>query len=1190
MNKDNGEIRIGVYVCHCGNNISEVVDVEAVVKYAKTLKGVVVARDYKFMCSDPGQDIVKQDIKNQNLNKIVVSSCSPRMHEETFRRACEQAGVNRYEFQMANIREHCSWVTEDKAPATNKAKALVQAAVARVFFHEPLKTKKVKVNPNTLIVGAGIAGIQAALEIANSGNKVYLVEKEPSIGGNMAKLDKTFPTLDCSACILTPKMVSVGQHENIELLSYSEVEDVSGYVGNFKVKVKKKSRFVNEKCTACAECLKVCPVNLPSEFEEGLSKRHAIYRPFAQSVPNIYVIDKKETPPCKTSCPIKMDVQGYIALIRAGKLKEAYALMRKTNPLPGICGRVCYHPCEKVCKRGALDEPIAILSLKRYIADNVGAYDYTPSQTRMQNNGKSVAIIGSGPGGLTAAYDLTLNGYNVTIFESEQKPGGMLRTGIPSYRLPKDILDKEINDIEKLGVKIKTGIKIGADKKLSELKNEFDAVLIATGAQKSMSLGMEGEDAEGIIHGMDFLKKVNYQEIFPPALSVPALPVGRRQAGERAGELGGKVGIIGGGNTAIDAARAAKRLGKFATANLPQARDVIIFYRRSRNEMPANPEEIKAAMNEGIKVEFLVAPQKIITENGRLKSLALIRMELGEMDSSGRRRPVPIPDSQFEVTLDVLIPAVSQKPDSGFAKEAGIEVTKWDTLSVDDESLSTKIKGVFACADVVTGPSTVTEAMAQGRMAAASINKYLKGVGAYPPVPIRAGNNTPLPEEQSIESIIDYHVSEEELQRFKEVYPLEERSRMPHIEDSQRLASFDEVELGFNDADARREAERCLSCGGCSDCEECEKVCEPNAIDYDMKDEFLEIDVGNIIVATGYQLFDARRAKEYGYKKYDNVITSLEFERLSNAAGPTNGEILLRDVRHGESRTRADVDAASGTRRKPKSVAILHCIGSRDENYNKHCSRICCMYSLKFAHLVREKTDAEVYEFYIDMRAFGKGYEEFYERVQKEKVNIIRGKVPEITDFAESPEEKGKLIIQCEDTLLGLNRRIAVDMVVLSVGIEPRSDAEQIAKLFSLSRGSDGFFIEKHPKLDPMATMSDGIFIAGCCQGPKDIPDTVAQGAGAAARVLSLLCKGEVEIEPITAVINKDLCSGCKICNNICPYSAIEFRAEENVSEVVEELCKGCGTCVAACPAGAIKGSHFTDEQILAEIDGIMAV
>ncbi|MHC4321438.1 MAG: FAD-dependent oxidoreductase [Planctomycetota bacterium] len=1024
MNKDNGETRIGVYVCHCGNNISEMVDVEAVADHAKSLKGVVVARDYKFMCSDPGQDMVQQDIKDQKLNKIVVSSCSPRMHEATFRRACEQAGINKYEFQMANIREHCSWVTEDKTSATNKAKALVQAAVNRVFFHEPLKTKKVKVNPNTLIVGAGIAGIQAALEIANSGNKVYLVEKEPSIGGNMAKLDKTFPTLDCSACILTPKMVSVGQHPKIKLLSYCEVENVSGYVGNFNVKIKKKSRFVNEKCTACAECIKVCPVNLLSEFEEGLTNRHAIYRPFAQSVPNIYVIDKKETPPCKTSCPIKMDVQGYIALIRAGKLKEAYALMRKTNPLPGICGRVCYHPCEKACKRDALDEPIAILALKRYIADRIS--EYTPPEIKRID--KSVAIIGSGPGGLTAAHDLALNGYNVTIFESAQKPGGMLRIGIPPYRLPKDILDKEINDIEKLGITIKTGVTIGKDKKLSELKSEFNAVLIAIGARKSKRLGMDGEDAIGIINAIDFLEEVNFNETV---------------------ELGEKVGIIGGGNVAIDTARAAKRLGK----------DVTIFnVHLNTNEMFASPEEVKAAMDEDIRIEFLVVPKKIVTENGRLSSIEMIRLDPeGEMDAIGMRPPIP--DTEFNVPLDVMIPAIGQRPDSDFAKEAGVEITKRDTLVADEKSLSTNIQGIFACADVVTGPRTVTEAMAEGRKAAVSIDRYLGRENLFDE------------EDESIEPVTESYVSEEELQRLKEIYPIEQRFKMPYIEDSQRLAGFEEVELGFDDEEAKREAERCLSCGGCSDCEECEKVCEPEAIDYNMKDEFIEVDVGNIIVTTGYQLFDARRAKEYGYKKYDNVITSLEFERLSNAAGPTNGEILLK----------------SGA--KPESVAILHCIGSRDENYNRHCSRICCMHSLKFAHLVKEKTNAEVYEFYIDMRAFGKGYEEFYERVQKEKVNIIRGKVPEISDFAESPEEKGKLIIQCEDTLLGLNRRIAVDMVVLSVGIEARSDASRVAKLFSLSRGADGFFIEKHPKLDPMATMSDGILIAGCCQGPKDIPD-----------------------------------------------------------------------------------------------------
>jgi heterodisulfide reductase subunit A len=641
---------------------------------------------------------------------------------------------------------------------------------------------------------------------------------------------------------------------------------------------------------------------------------------------------------------------------------------------------------------------------------------------------------------------------------------------------------------------------------------------------------MEGEEAIGVINAIDFLRKINFDE-----------PV----------ELGERVGVIGGGNVAIDAARVAKRLGK----------DVTIFnVHLDRDEMFAFPEEIKAAVDEeGIKVEFLVAPKKIFTEHGRLNSVEFIKLNRdGEADSIGMRPSLP--GTEFTVELDAIMPAIGLKPETGFLRDAGIEITSWGTIVTDDKSLSTNVQGIFACADVVTGPSTVTEAMAAGRKAATSIQTYLEG------------KEHSAEMEEPVFQVPEHPVRKEELQHFKEFWPLENRVETPYLPDNERLTGFGEVELGLGDADAMREAARCLSCGGCSDCEECIKVCEPGAIDYGMKDEMVEVNVGNIIIATGYQLFDARRAKEYGYKKFDNVLTSLEFERLSSAAGPTSGKILLKNGK------------------EPDSVAILHCIGSRDENYNRHCSRICCMYSLKFAHLVKEKTEAEVYEFYIDMRAFGKGYEEFFERIQKEKVNIIRGKVPEITNFAEAPEERGKLIIQCEDTLLGLNRRIAVDMVVLSVGIEPQADADELAKIFSLSRGSDGFFLEKHPKLDPMATMSDGILIAGCCQGPKDIPDAVAQGSGAAARALSVLTRGEVEIDAITAVIDKDLCSGCKICNNLCPYAAIEFREEEHVSAVVEELCKGCGTCVAACPVSAIKASHFTDEQIFAEIDGLLAV
>ena len=355
--------------------------------------------------------------------------------------------------------------------------------------------------------------------------------------------------------------------------------------------------------------------------------------------------------------------------------------------------------------------------------------------------------------------------------------------------------------------------------------------------------------------------------------------------------------------------------------------------------------------------------------------------------------------------------------------------------------------------------------------------------------------------------------------------------------------------------------------GGCKICED---NCEAQAIDHAQEDAIVDLDVGAIIVATGFELFDVKQLSRYGYGRVENVINALEFERLSHASGPTGGKILKKD----------------GT--PPKSVAILHCIGSRDENYQKYCSRVCCMYSLKFAHLIKEKTGAEVYNLYIDIRAFGKGYEEFYKRLLSEGVHFIRGKAAEVTDAAQSPEEEGKAIVICEDTLLGMTRRIPVDMVVLSSGIKAGKDADEVARILSLSCTDGGFFLEKHPKLAPVDTASDGIFLAGTCQGPKDIPDTVAQGAAAAAGALSLIDKGKVVLEPITSEINEDLCAGCKLCISTCPYDAIEFNEDKKVSVVVEELCKGCGTCAAGCPSGAARQKNFEDVQIFAEIEGVL--
>jgi len=358
---------------------------------------------------------------------------------------------------------------------------------------------------------------------------------------------------------------------------------------------------------------------------------------------------------------------------------------------------------------------------------------------------------------------------------------------------------------------------------------------------------------------------------------------------------------------------------------------------------------------------------------------------------------------------------------------------------------------------------------------------------------------------------------------------------------------------------------------------ECVRVCEAKAVDHTMKPEVIEFPVGTIIVATGYDLMDPSPMKQFGYGQYPNVYTSLEFERINNATGPTGGQILLRDE-------------DGNFTKPPESVAIIHCVGSRDQNYHEYCSRVCCMYALKYGHLIRDKVGhhVKIYDYYIDMRCFGKGYEEFYRRCQEEGINFVRGKPAEVTDRALTRDEEGKLIVIGEDTLLGKRYRKPVDMVILCAAMEARQDAADMGRIFGINVGADGFFLEEHPKLGPLNTATDGVFLAGACQSPKDIPDSVAQASGAAAKALALAGRGQVEISPTISWIDPDVCSGCQTCIKLCPYSAIEFDERKGVSVVNEALCKGCGSCAGFCPSGAAQVRHFNEKQVFAELDGIM--
>ncbi|MGA1790949.1 MAG: FAD-dependent oxidoreductase [bacterium] len=890
-----------------------------------------------------------------------------------------------------------------------------------------------------MVVGGGVAGVQSALDLADSGYKVYLVERGLSIGGVMAQLDKTFPTNDCSMCILAPKLVDTGRHQNIEIITNAEILGMDGEEGNFSVKVLKHPRYIDEsRCNGCGDCEKECPVEVPNEFEQCLSTRKAIYKPFAQAIPNKYSIDKRGKSPCKLACPLGQNAQGYIALIKEKKFAEAFNLIKENNPIPIICGRICAHPCEEVCKRGEIEEPMSIAALKRFVADYAFKHNIQAHLEKAQERKERIAIIGSGPAGLTAAHDLALKGYQITIFEAMAVAGGMLALGIPDYRLPRDILNSQIDFIRSLGVEIRMNSPIGPYFNFDDLKAEgYKAILIATGAHKSLTLNIPGEELKGVIPCTEFLCDVN---------------LGKKI------EVGNRVAVIGGGNTAIDAARTVFRLG---------AKEITILYRRTRLEMPAIEDEIEAAEFEGVRIEYLVAPVQVLGENGRVTGLKCVRMELAEPDDRGRRRPIPIADSEFVMPIDMVIPALSQSPDLSFLPgDTDLKISPYDTLDVDPITGATNLEGIFAAGEAVTGPGIAVEAMISGREAAISIDRYLNTED------MRKGRETKKVFEKA----------EPEKERWNvEVKP---RVKMPRLRLEERRGNFKEVDLGFSEEMAMEEARRCLNCGVCSECMECVATCKAEAIRHDMKEEILDLEVGSLILAPGYEEFDAKLKTNFGYGRFPNVVTSMEFERILSASGPYKGHVV-RPSDHAE----------------PKRIAFIQCVGSRDTSCeNDYCSSVCCMYAIKEAVIAKEHVRSiEPSIFYNDMRAYGKDFDKYVNRAERDYgVRFIKSLVSHVEQIPDTKDLVLKYLL--EDGQLMSEK---FDMVILSVGFEPPREVQEMARRLDVALNQFGFC--RTEAMAPLKTSRPGVYVCGAFAGPKDIPETVTQASGAASEASALL-------------------------------------------------------------------------------------
>ncbi len=897
-----------------------------------------------------------------------------------------------------------------------------------------------------MVVGGGVGGMQAALDLANSGFKVYLVEESSAIGGRMAQLDKTFPTNDCSMCTISPKLVETGRHLNIQLVMDSEVAKVEGQAGNFSVTVRHKPRYIDiSKCTGCSDCAQVCPILMPSKFDGGMAQQRAAYKLYPQAVPNAYAIEKRGVAPCRDACPAGQRAQGYIALIREGRYDDAMRVIKEDNPFPGICGRICNHRCEEECNRNLVDQPVSIATLKRFVADRIYAQPYLPPDPLPYNFAEPVAIIGAGPCGLTAARDLRRLGYPVTLFEALPLAGGMLRVGIPDYRLPPMVVDREVREIIDLGIDLRLNTPVTS---LDELTKEgFKAVLVAVGAHVGKKLPIPGADLPEVLINTQFLRDVSLAN-----LNVgPQFLLGNPQSVIR----NRHVLVLGGGNVAVDCARTAVRLG---------ASRVDMACLESREKAPANLEEIREAEEEGITLYPSRSFKRILDKDGHVAGVEAVKVTFMDFDRDGRLTLETEEESEHTLLCEVVIFAIGQQAGLAFIPEStGVGITRRSTIVVNPNTLAATRPGVFAAGDAITGTTFVIDAVASGHKAANSMHRYLRGEDMERPAPPE------LP-------VVKMTLEEIQEKRSNGEIKVTPRVSMGAQSAKERVSTFREVSQGYSEEEAKAEAARCLACGVCSECLCCYYKCGLKAINHEMVETQEEIRVGSIVLAPGYEVYNARLSQEYGLGRYPNVLNALQFERILSASGPTMGHVQ----RPSDGKV-------------PKKIAFLQCVGSRDQNH-PYCSSVCCMYATKEAIIAKEhEKEVEPTIFFIDMRAYGKGFDTYYERARREYgVKYVRCAISRVV---EDPRTKNLLITYLDEA--GEIKEEEFDLAVLSVGMVPSASTQELAKSLKIELDPYGF--AKTDSLTPLATTREGVYVCGVFQGPKDIPETVAQASGAAA-------------------------------------------------------------------------------------------